>query len=29
MSATQNRISKGLALATTLAALTMVTGCHK
>jgi peptidoglycan-associated lipoprotein len=29
MSATHNRISKGLALATTLAALAIVTGCHK
>jgi peptidoglycan-associated lipoprotein len=29
MSATNNRISKGLALATTLAALAIVTGCHK
>ena len=29
MSATYNRISKGLALATTLATLAMVTGCHK
>ena len=29
MSARQSRISKSLALATTLAALAMVTGCHK